>query len=220
MSHALAKKMEPFDEEMRLVDAHCHIQFDGTFTRLEALLVQHPEASVGEIGLDGSRKGAHVAHDIQNEVFVAQLHLAKRMKRPVSVHCVRRYGRVLEGLRKANKTHNEGSPVAPWCLLHGYNGPVEMIGQFVRAGAVFSFGLSLTHTPSPKQIAAVRAVPLNALLLETDSPDNRSCTEPADMAAVAKCVAEVRDMSESELKALVWDTSVTFFGIATEHDEV
>lgn len=54
--------------------------------------MQHPHAIVGEIGLDKLKGPSKQA---QQQAFIAQLELASRYNRPVSVHCVRQYGLLL-----------------------------------------------------------------------------------------------------------------------------
>ncbi|WVZ86816.1 hypothetical protein U9M48_033542 [Paspalum notatum var. saurae] len=66
---------------------------------LRRFFAETPEAAVGEIGLDKGSHGKTIDFGEQVEVFQRQLELAKEMDRPVSVHCVRAFGDLLEILK-------------------------------------------------------------------------------------------------------------------------
>lgn len=85
---------------------------------LEARLQQHPLASVAEIGLDKVRGPPE---SVQVEAFAAQLRLAAAYRRPVSVHCVRHYGRLLQVLRDLPAEHTP-----PAIILHAFTGSLEV----------------------------------------------------------------------------------------------
>ncbi|RNF21202.1 Cut9 interacting protein Scn1 [Trypanosoma cruzi] len=84
---------------------------------LEAALKRHPSAIVGEIGLDKLRGPSESA---QLPLFVAQLKLAAKYGRPVSVHCVRSFGRLLQTLQELPA---EDTP--PAIVLHGFTGSLD-----------------------------------------------------------------------------------------------
>ncbi|PWU92648.1 hypothetical protein C3747_315g18 [Trypanosoma cruzi] len=84
---------------------------------LEAALKRHPSAIVGEIGLDKLRGPPESA---QLPLFVAQLKLAAKYGRPVSVHCVRSFGRMLQTLQELPA---EDTP--PAIVLHGFTGSMD-----------------------------------------------------------------------------------------------
>ncbi|MDE7377094.1 MAG: TatD family hydrolase, partial [Muribaculaceae bacterium] len=74
--------------------------------------------AIGECGLDALRGPAL---DVQEPVFVRQARLAEELGKPLIVHCVRAYGRLME-LRRAL------SPSQPW-LVHGFRGKPELARQ-------------------------------------------------------------------------------------------
>ncbi|RNF23781.1 Cut9 interacting protein Scn1 [Trypanosoma conorhini] len=84
---------------------------------LEAALQHHPEAIVGEIGLDKLRGPPEA---VQLPIFVAQLRLAAKYGRPASLHCVRSFGKVLKALQDLPA---EDTP--PAIVLHGFTGSVD-----------------------------------------------------------------------------------------------
>jgi TatD DNase family protein len=137
----------------------------GWDERLRSLLVRHPDAGVGEVGLDRSPR-CSVPLDQQEAVCMAQLRMAREMDRPVSAHCVQSHGRFLELCRAA------GGPFSAGLVLHAYSGSAELVGPFSELNAFFSFGGAFTRSPpGSKSRRAAAAVPLGRLLVETDSPD-------------------------------------------------
>eukprot|EP00440_Ansanella_granifera_P003837 gb/GFBE01004165.1/.p1 GENE.gb/GFBE01004165.1/~~gb/GFBE01004165.1/.p1 ORF type:complete len:186 (+),score=41.51 gb/GFBE01004165.1/:1-558(+) len=103
--------------------------------------------------------------EVQLEVLRPQLELARTLQRPVSLHCVASHGALLEALQQ---TFGKGGH-APGLVLHSYCGSAEMVQPFAKLNCFFSFSGSFLHIP--KHAVALRAVPLERLLLETDSPD-------------------------------------------------
>ena len=105
--------------------------------------------AVGEAGLDAVRGGDAA---IQEDVFVRQALLAEKVEKPLVVHCVRRYGRILE-------LHKAISPRQLW-IIHGFRGKPELARQLSAAGIGISLAL-----PRP-EIEAI--VPPSLLFHETD----------------------------------------------------
>lgn len=140
---------------------------------LEERLLRSPAAGVGECGLDGARKKV-TPMEVQLAVLEPQLAIAARLARPLSLHCVRAHGVLLEALQR--RFGRSGH--APGLVLHSYCGDAAMVPPFLRLNCYFSFSASALHVP--KHAAALRAVPLDRLLLETDSPDQLPRTLAAD----------------------------------------
>jgi TatD DNase family protein len=129
--------------------------------RLLSFLDQVP-AAVGEIGLDRWIPSPNLPE--QEKVFLWQWRLASKRNLPVSIHCLRAWGRLYELLQQ-----NPG----PACgfLLHSYGGPVEMIAPLAKLGAYFSFPGFYAHERKERQRATFQQVPQDRLLIETDAPD-------------------------------------------------
>lgn len=82
---------------------HAHEVKEGWLERLRGLLQRHPAAVIGEIGVDKAAKAPSSRRcewASQQEVFKAQMALASELWRPVSMHCVRAPGMLLEFLRQ------------------------------------------------------------------------------------------------------------------------
>lgn len=178
---------------------------DHWFDTLAEAIRAH-SAAVGEIGLDRWIKGYNST--VQEDVFRKQLALAASLNRPVSIHCLRAWGSLLDILS------SENLPRVGF-LLHSYSGPAEMIPQFVKLGAYFSFSGYFAHARKAKQREAFQRVPMERLLLETDAPDmalpaerrefslSDDLNDPANIRAVYVFAAELFRLKVEDLAVQV-----------------
>lgn len=102
---------------------------DALFDRLEALAADPRVVAVGEAGLDALRGGPA---ERQESVFMRQASIAEKVGKPLIVHCVRRYGRLME-------LHRAFSPRQLW-IVHGFRGKPELARQLAAAGIGISLG--------------------------------------------------------------------------------
>jgi len=110
---------------------------ESWLTALRSALVSHPEAGLGECGLDKSpRVLERTPLDVQADLLSQQLKLGKELGRPISLHCVKAWGRMQEVLRA------EG-PFPSGLVMHSFQGPREVIAPLAKLGAYFSLSLSI-----------------------------------------------------------------------------
>lgn len=128
---------------------------------LESRLASDDRSGIGEIGLDRFLRG----HDLPRQlpVFAAQLDLARRLRRPVTIHCLRAWGHLLDAL--------ENAALPQGFLLHSYGGPPEFVDRFVALGAYFSLSGGFFRPGKEAKRAVFDRVPRNRILLESDAPD-------------------------------------------------
>ncbi|XP_058195507.1 uncharacterized protein LOC131311894 isoform X1 [Rhododendron vialii] len=134
------------------------------FATLKAFFESTPSAAVGEIGLDKGSYGKEIDFQDQIEVFRKQLELAKELKRPASIHCVRAFGDLLQIMKSVG-------PFPHGVILHSYMGSAEMVPDFSQLGAYFSFSGFLMLMKESKAKKMLKSVPSERILLETDAPD-------------------------------------------------
>ena len=178
----------------------------GWLASLGSLLTRFP-AGVGEIGLDGGRNAVGALK--QETAFVEQLQLAKKLGRPAAVHCVKSWGRLLELIRLVKP--------CPF-MLHSYGGPAEMVPELASLGAYFSFSGAILDPKRDKLRRALLAVPLERLLLETESPEADAPGwrgGPAGITEVAAAAAAVLGRPAEELAGLSYNNGVEFVGEIT-----
>ncbi len=180
-------------------------------------------AAIGEIGLDHALDKTSFAD--QETVFLAQIHLANKRGCPVSIHCRRAWGRMMELL------DTKGWPAYGF-VLHSYSGSSELVTPLVRRGAYFSFSGTITFEQNLKSREAATAVPLDRLLIETDAPDlfphqppapstlvtaeGKPINEPANLNLVAQTLARLRGLPLEEMAAItynnatiIWNSEIT-----------
>ncbi|KAF4394211.1 hypothetical protein F8388_005845 [Cannabis sativa] len=134
------------------------------FDTLKQMFDSTPDAAVGEIGLDKGSKGKLIDFVDQVQVFEQQLQLAKDLNRPASVHCVRAFGDLLPIMQRMG-------PFPAGVILHSYLGSAEMVPEFAKLGAYFSFSGFLMSLQEKKAKKMLKKVPYERILLETDAPD-------------------------------------------------
>lgn len=184
--------------------------------KLSVLWDRFPTAGVGEIGLDRWVEGFDL--EVQEPAFLWQLREAKKRGRPVSIHCLRAWGRLMELLRAEELSENG-------FLLHSYGGPMEMVQPFVRLGAYFSISGYFALERKEKQRRALLEIPLDRLLIETDAPDMKGPTcwseysferdetlnHPANITSVYGFVSELFGVSLEALADQVEENYLRFF---------
>jgi len=128
--------------------------------RLEAHRDDPRLVAVGEIGLDHFVPG--LDRDRQAAIFAAQLKLAREFELPVLLHVRRAVDSVLKQLR-----------MRPVCggIAHAFNGSEQQAGAFVELGFKLGFGGALTFDRALRIRRVAVAVPLQAIVMETDAPD-------------------------------------------------
>ncbi|MDB5872914.1 MAG: deoxyribonuclease protein-like protein [Ramlibacter sp.] len=160
--------------------------------------------AVGEIGLDYFVPGLDPTR--QELFYERQLALARRHKLPVVLHVRRSADRLLKHLRRAEVAG----------IAHAFNGSAQQAEEFVRLGFKLGFGGTLTFDRALQVRRLAAALPLDALVLETDSPDipphwlyrtaeqratgqPQGRNEPGELPRIAQVLAGLRGISLDEL---------------------
>ena len=165
--------------------------------------------AVGEIGLDYYWDKSFV--DLQKEVFIKQIKLANRLNLPIVVHDREAHKDCFDIL----KEHNKGSKV----LFHCYSGSVEFMRECIKEGWYIALGGVVTFKNAVKMKDVAREVPLDKLVLETDSPYLTPVpfrgkeNKPAYVRYVAEEIAKIRDVSVEEIIDITTRNAEEFFGI-------
>ncbi len=169
---------------------------DSTIEVLKSLANREKVVAIGEIGLDFYYDNS--PRDIQRQRFVEQLNLAKKVDLPVIIHSRDAAGETFDILKEAQDGNLEG-------VLHCYSGSVEMALEYIKLGFYISLAGPVTFKNArvPKEVA--KAVPLDRLLIETDSPYltpepyRGKRNEPLYVRHVAGTIAELRGIPFEEV---------------------
>jgi TatD DNase family protein len=157
---------------------------------------------IGEIGLDYFVEGLD-PHQ-QEHFFHAQLDLAQKFQLPVILHVRRSQDAILKALRRRK---------IPGGIAHAFNGSFQQAEQFIELGFKLGFGGAATYQRALQIRRLLADLPIDSIVTETDSPDippawlkeeGIAFNQPAFMARIAKELAAIRGISDSEFAAAVW----------------
>ena len=158
---------------------------------LISFLDKHPDAFVGEIGLDRSNKHRPTI-EIQKELFKHQLQIAKEYRRSVAIHLVRASE---IGYTLIHKYYG------PKVYLHGYICSVEESKMYPEA----FFGFHLRMFQSPKTLKLIKTLPIEQILIESDGESNpEKLRRTVAKIAIIKGLSEEYVVSETFRNALRW----------------
>jgi TatD DNase family protein len=173
-------------------------------------LAQHPRVrAIGETGLDYFRTPPELRAR-QQESFKWHIDLAKRMNKGLVIHDRDSHDDVLSVLSEV------GAPERT--IFHCFSGDVAMAKICIDRGYVLSFAGTLTFKNAPELREAVKLVPLDQLLVETDSPflapspHRGAGNTPAQIANIVRAMAAERNQDLGELASALSDNAERIFG--------
>ena len=175
-----------------------------------AKLAEHPRVrAIGETGLDYFRTPPELRAR-QQESFKWHIELAKKTKKALVIHDRDSHDDVLSVLLEV------GAPEK--VIFHCFSGDVEMAKTCIERGYVLSFAGTLTFKNAPALREAVKLVPINQLLVETDSPflspmpHRGALNTPAQIANIVRAMAVERNADLGELASALGDNAERLFG--------
>jgi TatD DNase family protein len=177
---------------------------------LRELLADERVVAVGETGLDYFRD--HSPRDVQRTAFATHVRLARELDKALVVHCRDAFEDVLAILER------EGPPER--VVLHCFSGDERMAARAVEAGYHVSFAGTVTFKNAPQLRRACAAVPLERMVLETDSPFlsphpfRGRPNLPERVRVTAETVAVVHGRTLDEVAAATSATAIRAFGLA------
>lgn len=166
--------------------------------------------AIGEIGLDFYYD--HSPRDVQREVCIRQMELAWELKAPVAYHIRDAHQEMLE-IMKGMKARLTGG------IIHCFSGSAEIAKEYLKLGYYISFAGPLTFKKAPRLQEAVKLVPKDRLLIETDSPYmapepvRGRRNEPANVRYVGLKMAELRGEKPEEVAAFTTENAMQVYGI-------
>ena len=181
---------------------------DADLVLLDRALAEHRDdprlLAVGEIGLDYFVPG--LDPERQEFYYRAQLALARKHGLPVILHVRRSADRLLKGLRATGVSG----------IAHAFNGSEQQAHQFLDLGFKLGFGGNVTYDRAQQIRRLATALPLDALVMETDSPDipphwlyataqqreagqAQGRNEPAELPRIGGVLAQLRGLSAQQL---------------------
>lgn len=173
-------------------------------------LTKHPKVvAIGEIGLDYYWE-QNPPREFQQEVFHAQLALAQELDLPVIVHDRDAHADCLAIVQEFPAVRG---------VFHCYSGSVEMARELWKRGWYTGFDGPVTYKNARKTVEVAQEVPLDKLLLETDSPymspvpKRGERNDSRNIVHIAAKIAEIRGMTADEVIRIAYENGKRLFGI-------
>jgi len=180
------------------------------FRRLKDLTADPKVVAVGETGLDFYYN--HSPRQIQIEIFCRFIHMARETGLPLVVHNREAQREVVEILRREGKGDLRG-------VVHCFTGNYEDAREILDMGFYLSFTGIITFKNADSLREVVRKLPLDRVLVETDSPYlapvpyRGKRNEPAFVRYVAEALAQVKGLSLQEVAQATTDNARKLFAI-------
>lgn len=183
---------------------------DETLSIIASLAENKKVRAIGEIGLDYHYDFS--PRDVQKRRFVEQIDLARQLKLPVIVHDREAHGDIMDIFKK-NRIKEVGG------VLHSFSGSAEMALECLKLGLYLSISGPVTFQNAKKTIEAVKVIPLDMLLIETDSPyltpvpHRGKRNYPGYVRYVAEKIAEIKGITYEEAAQKTAENGKRLFGI-------
>lgn len=165
--------------------------------------------AVGECGLDYYVQPFDKKEQLY--FFHAQLSLAQAAQLPIIVHARRSVDDVIQCIRQVPGIRG---------VIHSFSGSEVQARRLLELGFYLSFGGPITYPGAHRQRKLVQSLPLESILLETDSPDQPLVThrgirnEPAFLPEILNVMAELRQQDPLEIANITTDNAFTLFSIS------
>ncbi len=215
---------DAYEKNNHLFDDHPQISFllgvhpnkadtltDDALNRMHGHFKANPRLKgVGEIGLDYYWE--RVDHDVQKEAFIKQLVLARELALPVVIHSRDANGEAIALLE------DQGFRDHP-VLWHCFGSDLEFARSVLDNGWHISIPGPITYKKTDDLQAAVARIPLDKLLIETDSPYlspepwRGKRNHPALIAFTARRIAEIKGRSIQDVWQITGDNARRFFNL-------
>lgn len=166
--------------------------------------------AIGEIGLDYYYD--EPSRELQHKWFVRQMELARELKLPIIIHSREAAQDTVELMKKAHAEEIGG-------VVHCYSYSEELSHEFLNMGFYFGIGGVVTFKNSKKLKRAVASIPLEKIVLETDSPyltpsPNRGKRNDSRyLPYVVREIARLKDISEEEVAEVTFENAKKLYGI-------
>ena len=184
---------------------------------LEARLQQKDPhcTAIAEIGLERAVEAVctYELWQKQCEFLEAQLAFAKRYDLPVNLHSRKSHDQLFTFLKKAQLARSG--------VVHGFAGSYEQAKRFVDLGYKIGVGGTITYVRANKTRQAIRKLPLESLLLETDSPDmpvfgyQGEPNRPERLVVSFNALCELRRETPEQIAETIWQSSERLFWLGS-----
>lgn len=186
---------------------------DAHLAQLREWIEREQPVAIGECGLDYFVDG--LDRDAQQHFFEAQVQLAAEFDLPLIVHARRAMDAVTATIRRIGAQHDGGLRG----VVHSFSGSQQQAEKLWQLGFRLGLGGPVTYPRAQRLRKLAAGMPLQWLLVETDSPDQPGAddrgqrNEPARVVAVLETIAGLRNIALTELAAATTANAERLFGL-------
>lgn len=205
------KIAESHENVWATVGIHPHNAADrNRLNEIEALAINKKVIAIGETGLDFFRDWS--PFEDQRALFRETILLAKGVKKPLVIHCRDAAAETIETLSSLGAAEVGG-------VFHCYSEDAEFARKAAEINFRVSFPGSLTFKKAETIRETAKAIPLEQIMLETDSPYmapepyRGKPSEPAHVRLIAETLARVKNISIEEVARVTSATASSLFGL-------
>lgn len=181
---------------------------DDLAQHLNSVMLEQHCVAIGETGLD-----AVMDLDLPTQLSCLQLHIdtAKKFAKPLILHSRKTHAELISAI-KHNQLTSRG-------VIHAFSGSYEQAKAFIDAGFYLGVGGVITYERANKTREAIKKIPLDFLLLETDAPDmplqgqQGKINSPIYLPQVAEGLADLKQLSLDKIAEQTTHNAETLFGI-------
>lgn len=162
--------------------------------------------AIGECGLD---KNIELSLPQQIEILETHIAWSQAFHLPLILHCVKAHAELLAVLKR--------HPLNAGAVLHGFSGSELIAKEYWRIGVAIGVGGTISYERANKTRQAIAAMPLEALVLETDAPSmplagkQGERNSPEYVPLIAQALAELRRQSVDEIQTQLFNNTQRLF---------
>ena len=208
----MVKTVDAFEEVSVSCGVHPLHQDDACSYDELLSAAQHPKVvAIGETGLDYFYSGE--TKSVQQQSFIDHIHVANELNKPLIIHTRDAREDTIELLKTHKSEHTKG-------VLHCFTESWEMAKAAIDMGFYISISGIITFNSADELREVVKQIPLDRLLVETDSPwlapvpYRGKKNQPGYVLEVAEYIAELKGISFSELAAITTKNFYDLFPLA------
>lgn len=179
---------------------------ENSYSKLEKYAQNKKIVAIGETGLDFYWDKSNI--EKQKKVFIEHIKLAKELDLPIIIHDRDAHGDILEILKQENVSRG---------VMHCFSGSAEFALECVKLGFYIALGGPVTFKNAKKPKEVAQAIPLERLLLETDSPFltphpfRGKKNDPSKLILVAEEIAKIKGISLEEVAKITTSNAEALF---------
>jgi TatD DNase family protein len=166
--------------------------------------------AIGEVGLDYHYDFS--PREAQRECFAAHIGLARELKLPLIIHDRDAHKDVIDIIKSENAGFTGG-------VFHCFPGSIEMAREVLDAGFYISLGGTVTFKNARKPIEVAKYIPIDRLLVETDSPymtpvpHRGKRNDSGYLPLIVQKIAEIRNMKVEQITQVTTENTCRLFNL-------